>query len=194
MTPYSMLRPLLSRLAFAAFLGCTVLARAQSSDDGSSEKPKQDQDYSMVVKRIEGASNANSGDAKRVLNNADVYYRIHVFNASSAPANTTINYIIYHKTIIQRNGNPETHMTNVPGTENFTLDPHSNKIIKTEAASARELKQYGHDNTTQGEVLGVYVEMLVDGKKVDSHESPDGIRAQMKQDTKDDQPGLAKGQ
>jgi hypothetical protein len=195
MTPSSTLRLLASRFAFAALLGCAALARAQSpDDDAASEKPKQDQDYSMVVKRLEGTNNANTGDAKKVLSNADVYYRIHVFNASSAPANTTVNYTIFHKTTTQRNGNPETHLTNVDGTQNFTLDPHSDKILKTDAASARELKLYGHDNTIQGEVLGVYVEMIVDGKKVDSHESPDGIRAQMKQDTKDDQPGLAKGQ
>ncbi len=195
MTPSSTLRLLASRFAFAAFLGCAAFARAQSpDDDANSEKPKQDQDYSMVVKRIEATSNANTGDAKRVLNNGEVYYRIHVFNASSAPANTTITYTIFHKTTTQRNGNPDTRITNVPGTENFTLAPHSNKILKTDAASARELKLPGHDNTSTGDVMGIYVEMIVDGKKVDSHESPEGVRAQAKQDDKNSAPALGKGQ
>jgi hypothetical protein len=183
-------------LALAAALGCSVFAYAQSDNgDTSNDQPKQDQDYSMVVHRVESTNNQDTGGAHKVLNDSDVFYRIHVFNASSAPANTTINYTIYDKTNIDRSGNSQEKVTNVDGTENFVMPPHSNKVIDTKAASGRELKYRGQDNSVTGTVVGVYVEMLVDGKKVDSHENPLGVRSQMKHDQKqDNQPGLGGGQ
>ncbi|MGA2052020.1 MAG: hypothetical protein ABSH19_01775 [Opitutales bacterium] len=183
-------------LILAAALGGSALAYAQSdSGDTSNDQPKQDQDYSLVVHRVESTNNGDTNGAHKILNNSDVFYRIHVFNASSAPANATINYTIFDKTNIDRSGNSQEKVTNVTGTENFIMPPHSNKVIDTKAASGRELKYHGTDNTVTGQVMGIYVEMIVDGKKVDSHESPPGIRAQMRKNEKqDDQPGLGGGQ
>jgi hypothetical protein len=181
--------------ALAALLGCALPVRAQSADSPDSDKPKPDTDYSLVVKRLNGSSDDGTAGVKKVLVDADVYYRMHAFNSSATTAHTVINYIIYDETDIDRNGSIAHKVTNVPGTETFDLAPHSNKVLDTKAASARYLKYQGRNNETNSLILGVYVEMLVDGKKVDSYENPDGIRAKMtKEDKKLDQPALANGQ
>ena len=182
-------------LALAALIGCALPARAQSADSPDSDKPKPDTDYSLVVKRFNGSSNAGTGDVKKVLTNADVYYRIHAFNSSSTTAHTVVNYTIYDETNLDRNGSVDNQITNVTGNETFDLAPRANKVLDTKAASARYLKFQGRNNESNSIILGIYVEMLVDGKKVDSYENPDGIRAKMVKETKKlDQPGLASGQ
>jgi hypothetical protein len=180
--------------ALAAAVGCSALAYAQN-DDASSEQPKSATDYSMVVKRMNGQSNAGTENVHKVLNNADVYYRIHLFNSSGAPANVTVSYTIFHKTNIDRNGNSQDKITNVPGNLTLNMAAHTDKVVDTKAASARDLQARGQDNNITGQVMGVYVEMLVDGKKMDSYENPEGIRAEMRKNAKhDDQPALAPGQ
>jgi hypothetical protein len=164
------------RLALLALMIATPLgAPAQATGP-----TKQLQDYNLVVHKVQANDNSDTVGARRVLNDTDYFYRVDVYNSSSAPAQAIVKYVIYHKTNVDRSGNTATHETDVTGAVRLNLPPHSNQTIQTKTASGRDLKMRGRDNEVTGEVLGVWILMKVNGKVVDSYENPLGIHQQMK--------------